>query len=146
MYYNARHGPDCALRGAGGRYGFVLRMKNKGSGRRLSRLIVDMYQKRTSLVQITSDHIKGGPQQPLLPGVQAAPCTHWARERGLYLPYVTAHPRDCPVYEARAPEGGPVATWALLYNADDGHILAPHGRHRRGRVLSLLLPHCCHAS
>ena len=34
-------------------------MKSKGSGRRLSRLIVDMYQRRSFLAQVTSDYIKG---------------------------------------------------------------------------------------
>jgi hypothetical protein len=59
MYYNAHHGRDSALRGREDAYGFVLRMKNQGSGRRLSRLIVDMYQKHSFLAQVTSDYIKG---------------------------------------------------------------------------------------
>ncbi len=72
----------------------------------------------------------GRPQQPLLPGVQAAPRTRRACGRGLYLPHAAAHLRDDPVDETRAPESGPVAPRTLFHHADDGHLLAPNGRHR----------------
>ena len=72
-------------------------------------------------------------QQPLPPRVQSATEGGGARGARVHVPQPAPHVRHGPLQEGRAPEDSAVPTRSREHRADDGHLLAPAGGHRRRR-------------